>query len=647
MNKELIENKYWIKIERDDDPLININYVNMKKFEGDWKNLVYHINLKASDKNHIFSFYGKNGIGKSTICKNINDEENIKHANLNKEVDPNKKTNKIYRIDEKMTFDIYSFYQSDSNKQHEFSFLYNYFKCKNSFIFNKIDMNDSYEEHKASIYINENINKVSSFVKEYINSNEIIIKGEHLYRIDCNACSLSILIKCLEKYLSENLLDIDSFFHMIKNGRFQYDNSNDNILKIFEDSALSQEIIILLKNVLIRIDKDKKYYKALNTKDNKIIKEFSKFKKDFEMMSKDIFDEIIIKENFNSFLSAKYHEIFIVNKKGIEIKISDFIKKISEGQKKLTKLFFILSEISAVCDNKSIIIADDIFDSFDNNNVIHLIALMKKVLDQKKPTILLFTHDFEIFKIINKYMVIDRNDAYIIKRIDEKIKHEQCFVKDGTFEEYIMPELEKSSLTEEKLCFYLLASAACIREDIERLLGSDNDYYLKITSLLHIKKDSKDVINKLEYLFKLKYFNIFTKYKTSIENYTKTFESYFEILDNIYNKVVEYQDVKELELNVFLAIYGRILIEKKLIEQLKLYGYEENDILAPIKRNQTKYLIEYYKQKTSKKIPNSIEELNEYLTKFIHLSRGLSYIINIDSEILLELICNARKEVFK
>lgn len=646
MNKELIENKYWIKIERDGKPLVNINYVNVKKLEGDWKNLVYHIDLNASGKNHIFSFYGKNGIGKSTICKNINEEENIKHAKLNKEFYANKKATLIYRINEKMTFDNYSFYQTDNNKQNEFSFLYNYLKCKNSFIFNKIDMNAPFEYFEASFYIKENLNRVSSLVKEYINNKKIAIEEDCLHRINCNHCSLAELIKQLEKYLSKEEIDILSFFHMIKNGSFKYNDNLDNILSIFEDSELSEELIILLKNILFIIDKDKKFYKILNTKNNQIIKEFSKFKKVFEMISKDIFNEIIIKEKFNSFLNAKYNEIFMINKKGIEIKLSDFINKLSEGQQKLIKLFFILSEISATCDTKSIIIADDIFDSFDNSNVIHLTSLMKTIVDVNKPTVLLFSHDFEIFKIINRYMSIKKNDAYLIKRIDERIKHEQCFVKDGTFEEYIMPEFEKA-LTNEKLCMYFLASAACIREDIDRLLGSDDEYYLKITSLLHIKKDSKDVMSNLELLLKLKYFNIFTKYKESIENFTKKFESYFEILDAIYNKVIRYDDVKELELNIFLAIYGRILIEKKILDELKLYGYEDTAILANIPKNQTNDLIEIYEEKTSKKIPNSITALNEHLIKFIHLSRGLSYIINIDSRILIELICDLKFKIFE
>lgn len=352
---------------------------------------------------------------------------------------------------------------------------------------------------------------------------------------------------------------------------------------------------------------------------------------------------------YNSFFDSTYSEIFIINKKDKHIRLHDFLDNTSEGENKLVKLFFLLSEIKTFSNKETVIIADDIFNSFDNKNIIHIISLIKKIINIEKPIFILFTHDFEIFRIVNKDLNVKTKNSYILRRKNKNIYIENLGVKDGTLEEYIKGEI-KIVKSNELSALYFLSCASCIREDVKRLLGSKSNYYKDLTSLLHIKKNSMSVLNDLSLLTTLNYFNIFKDEKidhiTGIEFFSKKHTDYFSFLDEIYEYSIK-NSIKEFEFNIFLALYGRILIERILLNKLIIIGYNETELLSGITTNQTTKLIELYELYTLSAVPMSIINLNKYLTKFIHVSRTFSYLINLDNEILLDLIHLVKSEELK
>lgn len=637
MTREILEDEYWINIIRDDVNLINLNYINMPIHQTDWHNITYRVDLNASDENHIFSFYGRNGIGKTTLCSKINESELVRHENLRKTLE--KKDTKIFRMKERMNSDFNSICPMLNNEINQLLFFHQYFSHNNiGILLSSINfLTNPYDKNIRDFYIKNNIDKISEKITYLAGINKISI-NDLKYK---NQNSIYIFVKELENYLNEKGINILFF---LENRNFSI-NSN-NILSILNDYDNVEEIVVFLIECLNKLENHKFLFKEKNLENNEIIKNLLFLKSEFELLAHDFLEGIVIKEKYNSFLESNYSEIFIVNRKNKPIKLHEFIKKTSEGQNKLIRLFLLLSEVRAFCNKQTIVIADDILDSFDNKNVIHIMSLIKKAIEKEKPTFLSFTHDFEIFRIINEELNVNRENAYLIVRNNQKISTEKLYISKGNLEEYIQEDL-KNKNSDELNTLRFLISAACVRDDIKRILGHNNNIYIKITSLLHIKDDSLQILKDATHFSELFFFQRFTKHLKRIEIYANEHINYYDLLDSIF-KYISLNKVKDLEKNIFLAIYARILIERKILDELSSkYSCTEKEILEGIKINQTNGLIEYYLTKTTKNVPDSIILLYEYLKKFIHISRGLSYLINIDNVMLLRLIENVQVESFE
>lgn len=639
MEYNIEDDKYWFRIKRNNKLFLNLNYLDIEKFQIEWSNITYRIELNADDNNHIFSFFGKNGIGKTTICKKITENEVLKHQKLRKE---ELKPVKIIRMRDKLDSNFNSVFPMLDNYENRLVFFHQYFSNENLHILlsTKNFITDSAEESLRDIFINDNIKEISDQISEWAKKKNINIQGFS----NRNQSSLYILIKSLEDFLIVNKINILDFINEPNNI-----NIENNILNILNDSLYNQKIWFFIKECFKKLNSRKEIIKKNNIENNKLVENLLTLQKEFESLSQSFMNGINVVTKYNSFFDSTYSEIFIINKKDKHIRLHDFLDNTSEGENKLVKLFFLLSEIKTFSNKETVIIADDIFNSFDNKNIIHIISLIKKIINIEKPIFILFTHDFEIFRIVNKDLNVKTKNSYILRRKNKNIYIENLGVKDGTLEEYIKGEI-KIVKSNELSALYFLSCASCIREDVKRLLGSKSNYYKDLTSLLHIKKNSMSVLNDLSLLTTLNYFNIFKDEKidhiTGIEFFSKKHTDYFSFLDEIYEYSIK-NSIKEFEFNIFLALYGRILIERILLNKLIIIGYNETELLSGITTNQTTKLIELYELYTLSAVPMSIINLNKYLTKFIHVSRTFSYLINLDNEILLDLIHLVKSEELK
>lgn len=626
---------YGIKIERDEDVLINMNY--MGKIVNNWDHLHYKLELKASDDNYIFSFFGKNGIGKTTICKSLS-ELSIAKNPYSEEF----KNTKVMRIKDEINFEFNSVYPFFLKEEGISFFFYDYFNEKKIGIIQSININDSAEEFSRTDYIKKNLNIIIKIINNWADKKSINI---HNYK-NRGKSGLFILVEALEKKLIQEKNNLSDFFNGSISNIGNITNKND-ILNIFYDEIESKKIKKFLMECFIKLEKLRCLIKIRNDENNKIIHELNLVENRFNILTDDFSNGIEIQKKYNSFSECEYQEILILNKKNSPIKLHVFLREFtSEGQNKLIKLFLLCCKIKALAKKETIIIADDIFDSFDNKNMIHIVSLINDSISKEKPVFVSFTHDFEIFRIINEDLKVTRENAYLLLRNNVNISAENLYISKGSLEEYIQEDLKNKDSDELNTLRFLIC-AAYIRDDIKRILGHEDDCYKKITNLLHIKDESLKTLQDLSPFFKVFFFLKFTKHRTKIEKYAKKHINYYDLLDSIF-KYISLNKVKELEKNIFLAIYARILIERKILDELLLkHSCTEKEILEGIKINQTNGLIEYYLSKTTKNIPDSIILLYEYLKKFIHISRGLSYLINIDNVMLLRLIENVQVESFE
>lgn len=416
----------------------------------------------------------------------------------------------------------------------------------------------------------------------------------------------------------------------------------EKLTNILNDENYGSEILNYIKKIYSRAKKVDQEYKEDIKRSTKILSFIDiHLKKDFLEISKNFIRDIQITNEYSSFLDLEYKKILIVESEDMPsidkniYKIEDFFKILSEAQIKLLKFLFILAKVGAYADNKTVIVADDILESIDNKNLINIINLIKIVLERKKPSFLFFTHDFEIFGMVNKILKVNKESSYIISRQEREIYFKNINTKDMTLEEYVRNKKHINHPIQIKILYFLVL---CVygRNLVERTLGDKSDAYIMITSILHLKTNSEEVISNINLIRNLKFLDFFSNDDIrEIEEFSKEFSSYFGMVKNVF-EYCKKTNIDKIELNIFLSLYGRLYIEEVILKKLTTNITERNTLLSSIKTYQTGALIKKYGNDIN------INALNDYITKFIHINQGLSYLINIDSHILLKLINNIK-----
>lgn len=645
-----IKDTCTIKIERDNKKLLLIessHYPHEERFH-----LKYDIDLIAKDQDYIFTFYGENGSGKSSICDKITGyQEQRSQSEIKKEwITPNKIIDINYLLGNDFTSvalnqrikngDDGVYFHSlfkNSNISESMSLTYNYF----FFCSNDAEKNiNKYNRLNNKIFDWWFKNCGSNRIKDY----SIMKYYEHDDYTDDNPkyhtkkSAIYILIKIIEEHLIKNRIPLNVFLDNCLNYIDDLKKSDDSCLVdiLFEEQIRIEIIdfyVSFLKNININSSRNAIKY------NNKILDFIEKnYNEDFKSISKSIFYKIDSNLEYSSFLNINYKRAYILEfhqNNSHTYKIEDFLKKISEGQKKIFKWIFILAKIKIMADNKTIIIADDIFESFDNKNMINVMIAFYKIIKIRKPMLMFFSHDFEIFGLFNKILKVGKGSSFIISRNKKNLTIEPFSIKNMTLEEYIENKNPEKSPIQIKVLYFLVS---CIygRNLVERTLGQKNIYYEKLTSLLHIKINSKETLSKAHEISSLKFLDSFSNEDIQeIENFAKKFSSYYYMVRNIFN-FTKTVNIGKIELNIFLSLYGRLCIEQKILKKLSKNVKERNLLLSKITTYQTGYLLNKYGSDVD------INILNDYITKFIHINQGLSYLINIDSEYIYKLINNIK-----
>lgn len=666
-NKEIMDyayslNKddYNLKEETDFDIYTNKFLAFLRSPSYDEERLLFKLNLNASDKNNIFCFFGENGVGKTTICNEIlgkyaisaiTELENIYNSannNFKKEIirqhlpynhlkHKKNEHQKIIDIKRYLSFNFYSYCIFSEKGRKGIINIHDFFTNKNqNFLLNyemTITNENGEEESLTDLHI-----ELEELLERWVSQNI----PKHSYpenEKDFEEGCLHFLIKSLEE--TANILKIN-LKPFIMN--YKPDDSNISTIKdSLGNKNINKKIQVFMHHIFKRLEKEKRIARKNIKEHNKISKYVIENENDFSLCS-GICKKILIKTTYNSFLETKIDNIYIMNLKDKECELDVFLKKISEGEVKLIKLYFILVMVRIISKKDSVIVADDIFDSFDNKNIINIVNFMKKIIAYKNPILCLFTHDIEIFRILNKDLEIPKYSSYVLLRKENEIVFQDLSITDGTFEEYIKSSIKNDNSIQEK-SLYFIVMLIYGRNLIERTLGSSSHEYQKITSLLHLKNDSDTVMSNLSDFSKIYFMKDFSpEIISEIQDYYNKSNNYFIFLKGIFT-FFNVGNLNKLVFNVFLSLYARILIENKVLEALSSNGINIENYLRNIKTNQTGALIDAYKIEMGKKLNPSILILNEHIPKFIHINQGLSYLINIDSEILFKLIKNVEDKV--
>jgi len=293
-------------------------------------------------------------------------------------------------------------------------------------------------------------------------------------------------------------------------------------------------------------------------------------------------DDVILK---NSIPTVAF--IFEDGDEKNETNYSELLSVLSNGEKKALYILNIIFEIQGRKRNgrDNILIFDDIADSFDYKNKYAIIEYLMDISNEENLYSIIMTHNFDFFRTIQSRF-IKRANCYMTIKTNDEIK-------------LVYPEYLKSPFTtfKDKFTFdeiYLVASIPFIRNLIEYTKGDKDPDYLYLTSLLHIKNNSRQItIDDLAGVYK----KIFPEKIFEFDNGNKT------VLDVIFEQADSFMSCAQginFEKKLVLSIAIRLKAEIYMIEKIN-----NDSLITAINSNQTGKLFNLFK--------NNCTELHESL----------------------------------
>lgn len=335
---------------------------------------------------------------------------------------------------------------------------------------------------------------------------------------------------------------------------------------------------------------------------NEIIRKFNRrFFVPFEIQLANQHDVILKQE------TAYLQFIFTDKKEDSKLQNRDSLLKIlSKGEQ---RAFFILQFLFEIESRKNsglntLLIFDDIADSFDYRNKYAIIEYVAELHGSEQFKSLILTHNFDFYRTIASRLNMNKYAYMTTKDDDRKIEISEGLYKKDVFKGFL------KNYQNPKIFISLIAF---IRNIVEYTESHDADDCKKLTSCLHEKSDSKNItVGDIQTIF-LNRIATLEDSNFELDKNMKIQKLIFSIAEDI----KEEEDINEilLENKITLAIACRLVAEKYMMSKLPTLEIDK------ITHNQTRALSNKYK-KTYPTSPNLgiIDRVNLMTPENIHVN---------------------------
>jgi hypothetical protein len=279
---------------------------------------------------------------------------------------------------------------------------------------------------------------------------------------------------------------------------------------------------------------------------------------------------------------------FVEGKEQAPVERSSLLNVLSTGERRAFYLLNIIFEIEArkKVQQDTVLIVDDIADSFDYKNKYAIIQYLKDIAKEQCFNQIILTHNFDFFRTVNSRFV-DYPHTYMAVK-----KHNGIALE-------LAKGVHKPFSKDWKLCFFddprkKIASIPFIRNLIEYTKGEEYPEFKKLTSLLHWKKDSQDItIKDLDDMFSA----------VCCMTCPSSHNGLGKVVDLIQDEAKKCLTATEginLENKIVLSIAIRLTAERFMVGKIKDDVFVDN-----IKSNQTADLVDKFK----KSFPNDTDAI--------------------------------------
>lgn len=170
-----------------------------------------------------------------------------------------------------------------------------------------------------------------------------------------------------------------------------------------------------------------------------------------------------------------------------EVGRDDLLNVLSTGEKRALYILNVIFELESRSNSsdRTLLVLDDIADSFDYKNKYAIIEYMRDNLEKEKFFMIILTHNFDFFRTVHSRLDINReHNCLMTQKNETQVRLIRA--------EYLQPfTYWKNNLHQDNTM--LIASIPMVRNLVEYTKGQDSPIYAKLTSLLHQKSDSDSI----------------------------------------------------------------------------------------------------------------------------------------------------------
>ncbi|MBE9069433.1 phage infection protein, partial [Leptolyngbya cf. ectocarpi LEGE 11479] len=434
-----------------------------------------------------------------------------------------------------------------------------------------------FEEEKQKIFEDENLQEISN-------------------KIISGVAAVKTFQGLLEEFpaISSSLADIDEFKKILWGSYFEkYRSIFDELLELHDNN----------KDELIAIENEARLEETAWYEAHAVFKE--RFHVPFSMDIKNHKNAILGTTSPNIVFSFKSENESEIKFDRGQLKNLDFL---SVGERRAMYLLYVIFEFKARLESgrETVILIDDIADSFDYKNKYAIIEYLKELAQEETFRIIVLTHNFDFYRTFQSRILGSAKwrNSFIAKKDDECIN----LLKGGNRGVRSPFDLWRNNYFKDEAI--LISMIPFVRNLVEYKDGTSCEDYEKLTSMLHIKSDTRNLkLSDLEFLI----------HKTiSAKSLDAAFDRNCLVIDQIYQAADslctdEIENEIRLEKKVTLSIATRLKAE----EFMWLHVIDK----SPINNMQTGKLFD-----------RLVQEKKSADQEFTHIKKILSQVILMTPE---------------
>jgi hypothetical protein len=257
---------------------------------------------------------------------------------------------------------------------------------------------------------------------------------------------------------------------------------------------------------------------------------------------------------------------------------------LSTGEQKAFYLLGIIFQIEVrkATGQETLFIMDDIADSFDYNNKYAIIQYLLEIADMPNFKLLILTHNFDFYRIVNGRFIVPYQNCLVAQKESGKIELKAA---SGIQNPFINDWKNRDKFSNGKK---KIASIAFLRNLIEYFESESHPDYLKLTSLLHWKKDTMDMkVSDLD--------NMFFQYFKVRPTPTSPDKPVFDLIEEqALDCMTGASGGFDLEKKIVLSIAIRLNAEKYMVTKISDTAFEQS---LESKHHQTQLLVTEFVRK--------------------------------------------------